>query len=201
MRTSIKQISFITTSTLFDTFYEDYLEYKWYDNNTLNILIPKDDILHRIEKKNTMEHSKKIKSLEDQIEDLKKENQVLEEILTSKLDINNKNNITNNNMDNTWKTVKANLGNKVNNKDINGRFNFIDSRNKYQPTFIHENELTEPHINNRVNNDFNKYKNAFNNNIHNNVTIRKKSPTPVINQFAERDTLGVSKQSKNLIPE
>ena len=28
----------------------------------------------------------------------------------------------------------------------------------------------------------------------------QKRPTPVINRFLERDTLGVSKQSKNLIP-
>ena len=66
--------------------------------------------------------------------------------------------------------------------------------------FIHENEVTEPHINNRMNNDVNKYKNAFNNNIDNNVTTRQRTPTPVKNQFLERETLGISKQSKNLIP-
>ena len=42
--------------------------------------------MHRIEKGSTTEHSKKIKSLENQIEDLKKQNQVLKEILLSKLD-------------------------------------------------------------------------------------------------------------------
>ena len=53
-----------------------------------------------------------------------------------------------------------------------------------------------------MNNDVDKYKNAFNSNIENNVTTRKRRPTPVINRFSERerDTLGVSKQSKNLIP-
>ena len=86
-----------------------------------------------MEKKNTVEHSKKIKLLENQIEDLKKENQVLKEILTSKLDINDQNNIANNNIDNTWKTVnKANQGNNVNNKDSNRRFNSIYVRNKYK---------------------------------------------------------------------
>ena len=80
----------------------------WYGyvNEILNTLIPKDDILHRIEK-NTTEHSKKIKSLESQIEDLKKENQVLKEILTSKRDFN-ENNIANNNIDDTWNMAKAN---------------------------------------------------------------------------------------------
>ena len=43
-------------------YYEDYLEYKGYVNDILNTLIPKDDILHRIEKENVMEHSKKIRS-------------------------------------------------------------------------------------------------------------------------------------------
>ena len=47
---------------VFEAFYEDYLEYKGYVNDILNTLIPEDDILHRIEKENTMEQSKKIKS-------------------------------------------------------------------------------------------------------------------------------------------
>ena len=64
----------------FEAFYEDYLEYKGYVNDILNTLIPTDDILHRIEKENTTEHSKKIKPLQNQIEDLKKENEVLKEI-------------------------------------------------------------------------------------------------------------------------
>ena len=49
---------------LFEAFYEDYLEYT---------SIPKDDTLHRIEKENITEHSKKVKSLQNQIEELKKE--------------------------------------------------------------------------------------------------------------------------------
>ena len=81
---------------VFEAFYEDYLEYKGYFNDILNTLIPKDDILHRIEKEDTTEHSKKLKSLQNQIEDLKKENEVLEEILTSKFDFN-ENNRSNNN--------------------------------------------------------------------------------------------------------
>ena len=51
---------------VFEDFCEDYLEYKGYVNNILNTLIPQDDILHRIEKENTTEHSKKIKSLQNQ---------------------------------------------------------------------------------------------------------------------------------------
>ena len=51
-----------------------------------------------------------------------------------------------------------------------------------------------------MNNDVNKYKNAFNSNIDNNVTTRQRTPTPVKNQFLETETLGISKQSKNLIP-
>ena len=51
-----------------------------------------------------------------------------------------------------------------------------------------------------MNNDVDKYKNTFNSNIENNVTTRKRRARPVINQFPERDTLGVSEQSKNLIP-
>ena len=46
-----------------------------------------------------------------------------------------------------------------------------------------------------MNNDVDKYKNTFKN-----VTTRKRRPTPVINRFPERDTLGVFKRSKNLIP-
>ena len=57
---------------VFEAFYENYLQYKGYVIDILNTLIPKDDILHRIEKENTTEHYKKIKSLQNQIEDLKK---------------------------------------------------------------------------------------------------------------------------------
>ena len=57
---------------IFEVFYKDYLDYKGYVNDILNTLFPKDDILHRIEKKNMTEHSKKIKSLQNQIEDLEK---------------------------------------------------------------------------------------------------------------------------------
>ena len=80
---------------IFDAFCEDYLECKSYVNGIVNTLIPRDDILHRIGKENTTKHSKKMKSLENQVEDLKKENQALKETLTSKLDINNETNITN----------------------------------------------------------------------------------------------------------
>ena len=47
------------TNDDFEAFYEDYLEYKGYVNDILNTLIPKDDILHRIDKENTTEHSLK----------------------------------------------------------------------------------------------------------------------------------------------
>ena len=47
---------------VFEAFYADYLEYKGYVNDILNTLIPKDDILHRIEKENTTEYSKNTKS-------------------------------------------------------------------------------------------------------------------------------------------
>ena len=64
-----RKISFITTSTLrmmfLKLFYEDCLEYKGYVNDILNTLIRKDDILHRIEKENTTEHCKRIKSLQN----------------------------------------------------------------------------------------------------------------------------------------
>ena len=91
---------------------------------------------------------------------MKKENQVRREIPTSKLDIDNESNIANNNIDNTWKTVQVNRGNNVDNKDNNKRLNSIDVRNKSQPIFIHENEVIEPLINNRMNNVVNEYKNA-----------------------------------------
>ena len=93
----------------------------------------------------------------------------------------NENNIANNNVDDTWKTAKANQSNNVNNKVNNKIFNSIDVSSNYQPIFMHENKVTEPHINNRMNNDVGKYKNAFNNNIGNNVTPRKRRPTPVNN--------------------
>ena len=51
-----------------------------------------------------------------------------------------------------------------------------------------------------MNNDVYKYKNTFNSSIESNVTKHKRRPAPVINQFPERDTLGVSEQTKNLIP-
>ena len=73
--------------------------------------------------------------------------------------------MTNNNKDNTWKTVKTNRGDNVTNKDNNRRFNSINTKNKCQPTFIHENEVTELHINNGMNNDVKEYRNTFNNSI------------------------------------
>ena len=51
-----------------------------------------------------------------------------------------------------------------------------------------------------MNNNVDKYKNTFNSNIESNVTICKRRPTSVINQFPERDTIGVSEDSKDLIP-
>ena len=51
-----------------------------------------DDMLRRIEKENT------IKSLENQVQDLKKENQVIKEILISKLDLKNEKNIAKHNI-------------------------------------------------------------------------------------------------------
>ena len=62
-------------------------------------------------KKNITEHSKKIKSLQNQIEDL-----VLKEVLTSRFDFN-ENNISNGNIDDTWKTVKTSRNNTVNKKE------------------------------------------------------------------------------------
>ena len=162
------------------------MEYKGYDNVILNPSINKDDILHGIGKENITEHSKRIKSLQNQIEDLEKENEVLKEILKSKFDCN-ENNISNNNIDDIWKTVKTSRNNTVNNKVNNRRFNSIDVCDRYRPIFIHENEVTEPGINNRMNKDVDKYKNAFNSNIENNVTTRKRRPTPVINRFSERE--------------
>ena len=121
-RTNFIHNNIYVTNDDFEAFYEDYLEYKGYVNDILNTLIPKDDILHRIEKENTTEHSKKIKSLQNQIEDLKKENEVLKEILTSKFDFT-ENNVSNNNIDNTWKKVKTSRNNTVNNKVNKRRFN------------------------------------------------------------------------------
>ena len=96
--------------------------------------------------------------------------------------------------------VQDNRGNNVNNNGNNRRFNPIDVRKKYQPIFIHENEVTEAHINNRMSKYVNEYKNVFNNDINNNATTHKRRLKPVTNQFPERDTLGVSKPSKNVIP-
>ena len=142
-QTNFIQNNIYVKNDVFEAFYEDYLEYKGYVNDILNTLIPKDDILHRLEKENTTEHSKKIKSLQNRIEDLKKEIEVLKEIITSKFDFN-ENNVPNDDIDNTWKTVKTSRNNTVNNKVNNRRFNFIDVSNKYHPISIHENEVTEP---------------------------------------------------------
>ena len=147
--------NFHDKNDVFEAFYEEYLQYKGYVIDILNTLIPKDDILHRIENKNITEHSKKIKSLQNQIEDRKKENEVLTEMSISKFDFN-ENNVSNNNIDNTWKTVKTSRNNTVNNKVNNRRFNSIDVSNKYHPISIHENEVTEPRINNRMNNNVDK---------------------------------------------
>ena len=85
--------NFHDKNDVFEAFYENYLQYKGYVIDILNTLIPKDDILHRIEKENTTEHYKKIKSLQNPIEDLKKENEVLTEILTFVRNINTNINI------------------------------------------------------------------------------------------------------------
>ena len=137
-------------------------------------------------KKKTLSNIVKNQIITKQIEDLKKKNEVLKEIITSKFDFN-KNSACNNNTDNTWKTVKISWNNTVNNKVNNRRFNFINANNKYHPISIHENEVIEPRINNRMNNDVDKYKNTFNSNIESNVTTRKRRPTAVINQFPERE--------------
>ena len=73
--------SIYVKNDVLEAFYDDYLEYNGYINGILNTLVPKDDILHWTEKESTAERSKKIKSLENQIGDLKKENKVLKEIL------------------------------------------------------------------------------------------------------------------------
>ena len=102
-------------NNVFDTFYEDYLQYKGDVNDIINTLILKEDSLHRTEEENTTEHRKNIELLENQIKDLKKENQILKEILTSKFEKNN-DNISNGNKtfgktdtNNTWKVVKTEL--------------------------------------------------------------------------------------------
>ena len=92
-----------------------------------------------------------------------------------------------NNTNNTWKTVKTNRVNSVDNKGTNREFNSISVKNKYQPIFIGENEVTEPHIDDEINNDVNQNSIVHNSNINNNVTVRRKIPTPVINQFPERE--------------
>ena len=137
---------------------------KGYVNDILNKLIPKDDTLHPIEKENTMEHSKKIKSIQNQIEDLKKENEVLKEILTSKFDFN-ETKVAVKNVDDTCKRVKTSRSNTVNSKVNNRKFSSIDASNIYQSVFIRQNEVTKRPINNRMNNDVDEYKNAFNNKI------------------------------------
>ena len=58
-----------------------------------------------LKKKTLRNIVKKIISLQNQIEDLKKENEVLKEILTSKF-VFNENNVSINDIDNNWKTVK-----------------------------------------------------------------------------------------------
>ena len=77
---------------VFDAFYENYIQYKGYVNDIINTLIPKEDSLYRAEKENTTEHRKNIELLENQIKDLKRENQILKEMLTSKFKRNNGNN-------------------------------------------------------------------------------------------------------------
>ena len=106
------------------------------------------------------------------------------------------------NTNNTWKTVKTNRVNSINNKGNNRKFNSISVKNKYQLIFIGENEVTEPHIDDEINNDVSQNSYAHNSNINNNVTVRRKRPTPVIDQFPERDILGtnITKQSKSIIP-
>ena len=154
-QTNFTHNNICVNNEVFEAFYENYLEYKGYVNDILNTLIPKDDILHWIEKENTTEHSKKVKLLQNQIKDLKKENEVLKEILTSRFDFN-ENNVANNNVDDTWKKGKTSRSNTVNNKVNSRRFNSIGVSNKYQPIFIHEHEVNEPRIHNRMNNDVDK---------------------------------------------
>ena len=62
---------------VFDAFYEDYIQYKGDVNDIINTLTPKEDSSHRTEKEGTTEHRKNIELLEDQIKDLKRENQIL----------------------------------------------------------------------------------------------------------------------------
>ena len=200
--------SMYVKNDVLDAFYEDYIQYKGYANDIINKLISKEDSLHRTEEENTTEHRKNFELLEKKIKDLKRENQILKEILTSKFEKNNDNNSNGSktfektNTNNTWKAVKTNRVNNFDNKGNNREFNPISVKNKYQPNFIGENEVTEPHIDDEINDDVNQNNNVYNNNINNNVMVRRKRPTTVLNQSPERGILGtnITKQSKSIIP-
>ena len=171
--------------------------------------------LENIDNERRMDNKEKMIQLEKQVEDLTKENQLLKEML-SKIDNTNKNNNNNNNYNenkiaenkyheegnDNWMTVKH-KGNIGKNNNI-ARFNSIDIRNRYQPICFIENEKEEYVISDdNIEVSLNKEQEiAAYNNLNKNVTKRRRTPTPFINQFPERDTLGKSftNKRKNVVP-
>ena len=132
---------------VFDTFYDDYTQYKEYMNGIINTLIPKEN---PSQKQNSRYYDEKVKLLEKQITELKKENCILKEILSFKPE-NSMKHVTGNeiiektNLDHTWHTVRKKTGNYNFNNKNSQRFISTDIRNKYQPLVIHESE-NEEHI-------------------------------------------------------
>ena len=63
--------------------------------------------------------------------------------------------------------------------------------NKYQPLVIDESE-NEEHIISDTIPGYNQQDNTIIHVSNNNITTRKRRPTPVVNQYPERDTLGIN---------
>ena len=188
---------------VFDAFYDDYIQYKEYMNDIINTLITKEN---PSQKQNSRYYDEKVKLLEKQITELKKENCILKEILSSKPE-NSIKHVTGNkiiektNLDHTWHTVRKKTGNYNFNNKNSQRFISTDIRNKYQPLVIDESE-NEEHIISDTIPDYNQQDNTIIHVSNNNITTRKRRPTPVVNQYPERDTLGINfkNQYKNVTP-
>ena len=71
---------------VFNTFYEDYVEFKHYVNDIMKLVISNSELLASLSDENNFE-KKKIKSLEDEIKKLKNENTTLRENILTQLKI------------------------------------------------------------------------------------------------------------------
>lgn len=140
---------------IFDTFYEDYMEFKHYINDVIKSIIPGSELVTNLSNGNTSLQSK-IASLENEIESLRKENTNLKDDRKTYLNvIDNLSKLKNINVEdaNTYKS-KANSNE---NDESNVNWQFVNSRkNNVRTTYANNanNATSDKNIHFELNNRF-----------------------------------------------